>query len=90
MQEVFVGDEAVDDELREDEHEALFHRRSRRAQQAPQREEKRGEHDADRDAVSTVEATRPPRLHGHHRPGTGLAHGEQASGWVLIHRWRGA
>ena len=80
MEEVLVGNEAVEDELREDEHEALFHRWSRSAQQAAQRQEQGGEQDADGDAVSTVEATRRPSLSGHRRPGTGLAHGEEASG----------
>ena len=44
VQEVAVGDRAVQHELREDEHEALFHRRPGRAEQAAQRQR---EHERD-------------------------------------------
>jgi hypothetical protein len=47
VQEVLVGHVALEDPLREGEHEALLHRRPLVAQQAPQRQRERGQDDPD-------------------------------------------
>ena len=52
VQEVAVGDRALQHLLGEDEHEALFHRRSGRAQQPAQRQREHERDDRQRDGVA--------------------------------------
>ena len=51
MQEVAVGDRALQHSLGEDEHEALFHGRPLRTQQPPQRDREHERDDRDREDV---------------------------------------
>jgi hypothetical protein len=66
VEEVLVGDEALHHHLREDEHEALFHRRSLVAELAVQRHGERQQQHAERDArpLPAAEPVEPPRCRG--------------------------
>ncbi len=53
VEEVLVGDVALQHPLREDEHEALFHRRPLRAQQAAERDEEDQRHDPEGEQLAS-------------------------------------
>jgi hypothetical protein len=78
VQEVLVRCPTVLDETREDEHEALFHRRSRSEEQAAQRQEDGGEQGAQSRPVDRAECGRTPaRTPAQYERGRGVGrHGD--------------